>query len=41
MQGKKPDLLWVLVILLGLGLVTTAYSQALWQPQAETVIQQP
>ncbi len=28
---RKPDLLWVLVILFGLGVVTTGYTQSLWQ----------
>jgi hypothetical protein len=27
---RKPDLLWVLVILFGLGVVTTGYAQSLW-----------
>ncbi|CAD5378070.1 hypothetical protein OF001_U270035 [Pseudomonas sp. OF001] len=29
---KKPDLLWVLVCLFGLGVVTTSYAQSLWWP---------
>lgn len=37
---RKPDLLWVLVILFGLGMVTTGYTQSLWDRQdASTVIQ--
>lgn len=28
---RKPDLLWVLVILFGLGVVTTGYTQSLWE----------
>ena len=27
---RKPDLLWVLVIILGLGVVTTGYTKSLW-----------
>ena len=27
---RKPDLLWMLVILFGLGVVTTGYAQSLW-----------
>lgn len=29
---KKPDMLWVLVCLFGLGVVTTSYAQTLWWP---------
>lgn len=28
--NRKPDLLWILVILFGLGIVTTGYAQSLW-----------
>lgn len=28
---RKPDLLWVLVIIFGLGVVTTGYTQSLWE----------
>ncbi|ELG7177775.1 hypothetical protein ROB62_000607 [Pseudomonas aeruginosa] len=41
---RKPDLLWVLVIIFGLGVVTTGYTQSLWERQASTpaqVTQQP
>jgi hypothetical protein len=31
---RKPDLLWVLVLLLGLGIVTTGYTETLWDRQA-------
>ncbi len=31
---RKPDLLWVLVVLFGLGIVTTGYTQTLWERQA-------
>ncbi|MFF7707425.1 hypothetical protein [Pseudomonas sp. NPDC007930] len=27
---RKPDLLWVLVFLFGLGIVTTGYAQSFW-----------
>ena len=30
---RKPDLLWVLVILFSLGMVTTGYTQGLWGRQ--------
>jgi hypothetical protein len=30
MQRKKPDMLWVLVFLFGLGVVTTSYAQSFW-----------
>lgn len=41
---RKPDLLWVLVILFGLGVVTTGYTQSLWERQGSAsaqVTQQP
>ena len=44
MKKRKPDLLWVLVILFGLGVVTTGYTQRLWDRQSEapvTLSQQP
>ena len=28
---RKPDLLWVLVILFSLGMVTTGYTQSQWE----------
>jgi len=36
---RKPDLLWVLVILFGLGVVTTGYTQSLWDRQGEVPVQ--
>jgi len=30
---RKPDLLWVLVVLFSLGVVTTGYTQSLWDRQ--------
>ncbi len=41
---RKPDLLWVLVILFGLGVVTTGYTQSLLERQSDVpvkVSQQP
>lgn len=41
---RKPDLLWVLVILFGLGMVTTGYTQSLLDRQNDVpvkVSQQP
>ncbi len=32
---RKPDLLLVLVILFSLGMVTTGYTQSLWDRQGE------
>jgi len=32
---RKPDLLWVLVILFGLGVVTTGYAQSLWSTKTD------
>ena len=41
---RKPDLLWVLVIVFGLGVVTTGYTQSLLDRQGDvpaTLSQQP
>ncbi len=32
---RKPDILWVLVVLFSLGVVTTGYTQSLWDRQGE------
>ena len=32
---RKPDLLWILVILFGLGIVTTGYAQSLWANKSD------
>lgn len=32
---RKPDILWILVMLLGLGVVTTGYTQSLLVERAE------
>lgn len=29
---RKPDILWVLALIFGLGVVTTGYTQGLWEP---------
>lgn len=31
---RKPDLLWVLVVVFSLGMVTTGYTQSQWQSGA-------
>lgn len=31
---RKPDLLWVLVVVFSLGMVTTGYTQSQWQQGA-------
>ena len=31
---RKPDILWILVFIFGLGVVTTGYTQSLWEPSA-------
>lgn len=33
LMKRKPDLLWVLVIVFGLGVVTTGYAQNFWARQ--------
>ncbi len=41
---RKPDLLWVLVVLFSLGVVTTGYTQSQWERQGDvpvSVTQQP
>lgn len=37
---RKPDLLWILVILFSLGVVTTGYTQSQWERQNEQSINQ-
>lgn len=32
---RKPDILWVLVLIFGLGVVTTGYTQSLWERQTD------
>ncbi|MCE4054995.1 hypothetical protein [Pseudomonas sp. Au-Pse12] len=36
---RQPDLLWILVILFGLGVVTTGYAQSLWASKTDTPIE--
>ncbi|WP_199885095.1 hypothetical protein [Pseudomonas bohemica] len=36
---RKPDLLWILVILFGLGIVTTGYAQSLWAAKPDAPIE--
>ncbi|MBJ9978014.1 hypothetical protein IAE35_20345 [Pseudomonas sp. S75] len=31
MNKRKPDLLWILAFIFGLGVVTTGYAQGLWE----------
>ncbi|MDU1661631.1 hypothetical protein HBO12_10645 [Pseudomonas sp. WS 5059] len=36
---RKPDLLWILVILFGLGVVTTGYAQSLWSNKTQAPVE--
>lgn len=36
---RKPDLLWILVILFGLGVVTTGYAQSLWTSKVDAPVE--
>ncbi|MGY2182122.1 hypothetical protein [Pseudomonas agarici] len=36
---RKPDLLWILVILFGLGVVTTGYAQGLWSSKKDAPVE--
>ena len=36
---RKPDLLWMLVILFGLGVVTTGYAHSLWSNSIDAPIE--
>lgn len=36
---RKPDLLWILVILFGLGVVTTGYAQSLWANKIDAPVE--
>jgi hypothetical protein len=36
---RKPDLLWILVILFGLGIVTTGYAQSLWSSKPDAPVE--
>ncbi|EIK54632.1 hypothetical protein YO5_17740 [Stutzerimonas stutzeri TS44] len=35
---RKPDILWVLVLIFGLGVVTTGYTQSLWERQSDASV---
>ncbi|WP_269137667.1 MULTISPECIES: hypothetical protein [unclassified Pseudomonas] len=35
---RKPDLLWVLVVLFSLGVVTTGYTQSQWERQGDVPV---
>ncbi|MDD0973530.1 hypothetical protein [Pseudomonas fontis] len=35
-MNRKPDLLWILVFLFGIGVVTTGYAQSLWERKVDT-----
>ncbi|WP_339411581.1 MULTISPECIES: hypothetical protein [unclassified Pseudomonas] len=37
---RKPDVLLILVILFSLGVVTTGYTQSLWDRQVDTPVTQ-
>jgi len=41
MNKRKPDLLWVLVFIFGLGVVTTGYAQSLWERKLDAAYQTP
>ncbi|WP_407293438.1 hypothetical protein [Stutzerimonas zhaodongensis] len=32
---RKPDILWILVLIFGLGVVTTGYTQGLWEQSGD------
>jgi hypothetical protein len=32
---RKPDILWILVVVFGLGVVTSAYAQSYWANQSD------
>jgi hypothetical protein len=33
---RKPDLLWVLVLVFGLGVVTTGYTEGIWEYKTDS-----
>ncbi|MFJ2984269.1 MULTISPECIES: hypothetical protein [unclassified Pseudomonas] len=41
MNQRKPDLLWVLVFIFGLGVVTTGYAQGIWERKLDIAYQTP
>lgn len=40
-MNRKPDLLWILVFLFGLGVVTTGYAQSLWERNLDAPYEVP
>jgi hypothetical protein len=38
---RKPDILWVMIILFSLGVVTTGYTASLWEQQTPAPLIQP
>lgn len=41
MNKRKPDLLWILAFIFGLGVVTTGYAQGLWERKLDAAYQAP
>lgn len=41
MNKRKPDLLWILVFIFGLGVVTTGYAQSFWERKLDAAYQAP
>ncbi|WP_166885064.1 hypothetical protein [Pantoea sp. Cy-639] len=40
MKQRKPDLLWILAFIFGLGVVTTGYAQGFWERKLDAAYQQ-
>lgn len=38
---RKPDIVWVLVLIFGLGVVTTGYTQGLWERSQDSAATVP
>ena len=38
---RKPDLMWILAIVLGLGIVTTGYTKSLWERSSSQATPSP
>ncbi|WP_449637369.1 hypothetical protein [Pseudomonas sp.] len=36
---RKPDILWILAFLFGLGIVTTGYAQSLWTNKVDAPVE--
>ncbi|HDS1734000.1 MULTISPECIES: hypothetical protein [Pseudomonas] len=41
MNKRKPDLLWILAFIFGLGIVTTGYAQSLLERKMDVAYQTP